>query len=344
MNESLSNPKEMKKVITRGIRAALLALGSATKAELSQKLGISFPTTSKFLSQMEREGELINVGLDDSSGGRRAKRYAYNPEYMLGLAIFLEKKETNYIIFNCLGEVKEQGNTSSVLMDDVLTLMKHVEEIIVKYPRIGSIAIGVPGSVNNGRIIHIPSYEKFQDMDLKGYFEERFAIPVVVENDMNAAVIGYKNNRATNNDNPSLVYLYLGHNGPGAGIMINGDVVRGSTFFSGEVAFIPMYDDRNFLQALNNGSDRGRAGHLDREKIDAISRLVALFAATINPHAIIFCSDEVNQSITDQIAIKSSTYINQEHLPELTSSDWKQDYLHGLQNLGLDLMISGNSK
>ena len=40
---------------------------------------------------MKQDGEVTLVGLDDSSGGRRAKRYAYNPEYMLGVAIFLEK-------------------------------------------------------------------------------------------------------------------------------------------------------------------------------------------------------------------------------------------------------------
>ena len=40
---------------------------------------------------MKQDGEVTLAGLDDSSGGRRAKRYAYNPEYMLGLAIFLEK-------------------------------------------------------------------------------------------------------------------------------------------------------------------------------------------------------------------------------------------------------------
>lgn len=342
VNELVANPKEMKKAIIRGIRSALLTLGNATKVELSHKLGISFPTISKFLSQMEKDGELIIVGLDDSSGGRRAKRYAYNPEYMLGLAIFLEKTETNYIIFNCLGEVKEQGHHSSFLMEDVLTLTKYVEDIIVVNPRISSIAIGVPGSVNNGRIIYIPSYVKFHNVDLKGHFEELFSIPVVVENDMNAAVIGYKNNRA-NNDNPSLIYLYFGQNGPGAGVMVNGDVVRGSTFFAGEVSFIPMYDDQNFLQALNNGAELGKVKHLEIEKIDAIGRLVALFTATINPHTIIFCNDEVNQSITDQIAIRSTTYIPQEHLPELTTSDWKQDYLYGLQNLGLDLMISGTA-
>ncbi|KKI92920.1 ROK family transcriptional regulator [Bacillus sp. SA1-12] len=344
MSELFATPKSMKKVILRGIRTTLLELGSATKVELSEKLGISFPTISKFLSQMEKDGELTLVGLDDSSGGRRAKRYAYNPEYMLGLAIFLERKETNYTIFNCLGKVKEQGQTKSVLLDDIQKLTSHIEDLLKTYPKIGSIAIGVPGSVDHdGRIFFIPGYEQFQNVDLKKYYEDHFSIPVVVENDMNAAVLGYHNRMEIEN-NQSLIYLYFGQNGPGAGIMINGDVVRGSTFFSGEVSFVPQYDNQNFLQAMQRESGSKQVTFLEQKEIDAISRLVASFVAIINPHTIIFCKDEVNQVIIDQIAAGSSTYIPVEHLPGLAMSDWKQDYLFGLQSLGLDLLIAGTSR
>jgi hypothetical protein len=339
-----TTPKSVGKVILRGIRKSLLDLGSATKVELSDKLGISFPTISKFLTQMEKDGELIPVGLDDSSGGRRAKRYTYNPEYMLGVAIFLEKTETNYTVFNCFGEVKDVGKTSSLLVDvDLSLLTKCMEEIIRKHPKISSIAIGVPGSVENGRIFYIPGYKHLQNFDLKKYLETRFSIPVVIENDMNAAVLGYHDSMGIK-DNKSLIYLYSGQNGPGAGIMINGDVVRGSTFFSGEVSFVPQYDDRNFRQALENGSGpiKGTISH-DYE-IDAISRLVASFVAIINPHTIIFCNDEVDKETVIKITKGSTKYIPPEHLPELTMSDWKQDYLYGLQSLGLDLMMNETSK
>jgi predicted NBD/HSP70 family sugar kinase len=330
----------MRTEILRGIRKSLLELGSATKVELSDKLGISFPTISKFLSQMEKDGELTSAGLDDSSGGRRAKRYTYNPEYMLGLAIFLERTETNYIVFNCLGEVMEEGKIPSVLADVDLTLLTEcVKAIIEKYPKISSIAIGVPGSVDNGRIFYIPGYEHLQNFDLKGFLENRFSLPVVLENDMNAAVLGY-HDRKGNKQNKSLIYLYSGQNGPGAGIMVNGVVVRGSTNFSGEVSFVPQYDDRNFGQALKNGNGTKKAFINEVYEIDAISRLVASFVAIINPDTIIFCDDEVNQLIIDQIVKRSSKYIPAQHLPEIIMSGWKQDYLCGLQSLGLNLIIT----
>jgi predicted NBD/HSP70 family sugar kinase len=336
-------PKGMKTEILRGIRKSLLELESATKVELSDKLGISFPTISKFLAQMEKDGELISVGLDDSSGGRRAKRYQYNPEYMLGLAIFLERTETNYIVFNCEGEVKDAGNTSSLLVDADLSLLTQcVENILEKFPKIGSIAVGVPGSVNNGQIIYIPGYGQLENFDLKGYLENHFSIPVEIENDMNAAVLGFHDSKGKKK-NESLVYLYSGQNGPGAGIMVNGTVVRGSTNFSGEVSFVPQYDDKNFQQALGNEAGTKKALIGEEHEIDAISRLVASFVAIINPHMIIFCDDEVNQNTINAILKRSSTYIPPAHLPELITSDWKQDYLFGLQSLSLDRMFTSIS-
>lgn len=335
-----ATPKSISKVILSGIRKSLLELGSTTKVELSEKLEISFPTISKFLAQMEKDGEIISVGLDVSSGGRRAKRYAYNPKHKLGLAIFLEKTEINYTIFNCMGEGKEQGKVPSGLKDDVLHLLTEcIENVMNKYPKISSIAIGVPGSVDSGRIFYIPGYDQFQNFDLKRYYEEHFSIPVVVENDMNAAVLGYNNNRGIK-DKQSLIYLYFGQNGPGAGIMVNGDVVRGSTFFSGEVSFVPQYDDRNFGQAFENDGVCKKMTISEDSEMDAISRLVASFVAIVNPHTIIFSNDEMEKEIVKKIAICSSKYIPSEHLPVLTMSDWKQDYLDGLQSLGLDLIIN----
>lgn len=331
----------VKKNILRNIRTTLLRLGSATKVELSQAIEISFPTISKFLAEMEKDGEIILVGLDESSGGRRAKRYRYNPEHMLGLAIFLEKSESNYTIFNCIGEVKEQGKVSSVLINDGLPVLTScIENLLNKFPKISSLAIGVPGSVDNGRIIFIPEYDQFQNFDLKGYYEEYFSIPVAVENDMNASVLGY-NNKTGNINGQSLIYLYLGQNGPGAGIMINGDVMRGSTSFSGEVSFVPQYNNRNFGQALEiENRSKKIISYENDETIDAISRLVASFAAIINPHSIIFSNGEIKKEMLNKMAICSSKYIPSEHLPELVISDLKQDYLFGLQSIGLDLMIN----
>jgi len=141
---------------------------------------------------------------------------------MLGLALFLEEKETQYTVFNCTGEIKKKGQVESVLYKDGLDrLTNYIQEILIENPKISSIVTGLSTSVDNGNIFHIPQYDHLQNFNLKGYYEDYLSIPVTVENDMNAAVLGYKNNNNINEIN-SLVYLYLGQNSPRVGILVNG--------------------------------------------------------------------------------------------------------------------------
>ena len=330
--------KDIKHSIVSGIRRSLIESGSGTKAELSDKLGLSFPTVSKFLSLMEKEGEITLLGVDDSSGGRRANRYACNPEYRLGLAVFLEKDETVCAVFNSMGEIKEQGTHPSVLADDVEALGGLIGGLTQEFPRIRSLSIGLPAAVDHGTIIHIPGYESFDGMNLQRYLEDRFALPVAVENDMNAAVLGYYH-RQGNPDRSSLVYLYFGQNGPGAGVMINGEVLRGSTFFSGEVSFVPLYNDRSFEQALYDKRSSGQPVSRE-ESVDTVSRLVASLTAILNPHQIVFCHDEVDEEMIRRIAGESAAYVPERHLPELGMSNWREDYIYGLRHLGRELLIT----
>ncbi|MCS7464446.1 hypothetical protein N0M98_30570 [Paenibacillus doosanensis] len=77
----------------------------------------------------------------------------------------------------------------------------------------------------------------------------------------------------------------------------------------------------------------------DRQ-IDAVARLVAAFAAIVTPRAIVFCDDEADEALLAKIADRSTAYIPREHMPMLMMSNWRRDYLTGLQHLALNLMIT----
>jgi predicted NBD/HSP70 family sugar kinase len=56
---------------------------------------------------------------------------------------------------------------------------------------IKAISIGVPAGVKDGELFFIPDYIKLSGFNLKKYIEEKFNIPVIIENDVNAAILGY---------------------------------------------------------------------------------------------------------------------------------------------------------
>lgn len=340
--EALPTPQSMKFAVRRALRSSLLELGSGTKAELSERLGISFPTVSKVVELMLQEGEVNLLGLDESSGGRRANRYAFNPDHMLGLAVYYEKEQSVYTVFNWNGDLLERKAEDGILHRGPEALASQMANWTRRYPEIRSIAVGMPAAVRDGLIFHVPSYGTFQDYNLQSYLEDLFSIPVIVENDMNAAVLGYHN--LSGSEEASLVYVYLGHNGPGAGLLINGNVVRGRSFFTGEIGFVPMCEGSNFQDILErNRSVMSSLIEPDQEQIDALSRLSAAFTAILNPDAILWCEHNLSPSALVSIKERASAYVPKRHLPEMLLRDWEHDYLAGLQRIALDMMISDTS-
>jgi hypothetical protein len=76
--------------------------------------------------------------------------------------------------------------------------------------------------------------------------------------------------------------------------------------------------------------------------MEAISRLVAAFTATINPHTVFFCSSEITNTDLVQIRNRSASFVPEENLPDLVVSDWEQDYFHGLHQLTVRSMLAAD--
>ncbi len=138
---------------------------------------------------------------------------------------------------------------------------------------------------------------------------------------MNAAVYGFSKRDETTTDQ-SVVYLGLGKNGPGAGILLDGHVARGQFGFRGEVSFLPLYYNASFYDRIKN---KPYGPHLLRkEEIDALERLVATIAATLlNPHSFIFSLvlDDLSH-----ISRACEGYLPSCHIPRLLIGEWEEDY------------------
>lgn len=313
------------------IRKELMFQGVRTIPELSRELGVTFPTIRKNLERLIDRGVVIELDTEESSGGRPAKRYVQAADFGHGLSIYVERDVIRYRVFDLARRTLEEDAVPLTTASHLTELIDLIGSLTERVHTISAIAVGVAGSVDQGRIFFAPDFPSLKNVQLKQQLEKRFAVPAVIENDMNAAVIGFAQSDLKRL-NQSLVYLYLGKNGPGAGLLLGGQLIRGSTSFSGEVSFVPLYDDRNFRDALRDKPDE-----LDACSLDAIARLTAMFAATLNPHALIFSDAEISDGQLRAIEDACARYIPKEHLPLLILSGWEQDYLNGLDYLCLNL-------
>ncbi len=104
------------------------------------------------------------------------------------------------------------------------------------------IGIGTPGLVDkNGKVFSAPNLPDWDNLPLKKLFQDKFHLPVVVENDVNTitsgeylygAGKGYKN----------IICITLG-TGLGGGMILDGKLFRGSKLSATEIGHIPICFD-----------------------------------------------------------------------------------------------------
>ncbi len=134
----------------------------------------------------------------------------------------------------------------------------------IQLAEIGAIGIAVPGHINvpEGKIVWAPNfgdyvdslYTPYKNIPLRDLVEAELGLAMVMDNDANVAALGefrYGAGRGTRH----LVMFTLG-TGIGGGIIIEGEVLRGSTGGAAEVGHIIIADGQG-------GSANGAHGRLE---------------------------------------------------------------------------------
>ena len=124
----------------------------------------------------------------------------------------------------------------------VLTALKRtLTEAGRDLDQVTSIGIGVPGQVNEGIVRHAGNLGIDETgFDLGGYVSSATQVATFVENDMRVAAYGaYIQSVSSHPAMRNLVYVGLG-TGVSAGVVINGEVFRGSRGLAGEFGHVPM--------------------------------------------------------------------------------------------------------
>lgn len=224
--------------------------GPISRAKISKDLKISAPTVSKIIDKLIRNYYVIETEKAESSGGKRATKLVFNKEIGYAIGIDLSKKRMILAQTDFQTNIINKYMGFRIIHTDENILDKIIEEIKLftrKYDiglkkkshnrKFMAIGVGVPANVdqNSGKIISAPLFKNWLNLNLKDYLEKVFNIPVYIENIVNLSAIG-ENNFSDGQKVNDLVFLELS-NGVGAGIIIDGNLYRGSTSSAGEIAF-----------------------------------------------------------------------------------------------------------
>jgi predicted NBD/HSP70 family sugar kinase len=312
------------------IRKVLKTKGLATKQQIAKETGLSLVTIGTVMQYLMKQKEVFGTEQSSSSGGRPAQQYRFNDDFSHALILF--PYETNGHLFvrstivNLSGQCVKETDTEVELIN-----LKTFEVIITpqinSFPTIEAIGFGQPGVEINGRII-ISDYKMLIGTAFTEHYRAHYNMPVVVENDVNCAIVGFANKRKISDSN-TLIYLYFpDKHPPGAGILINGGLFKGKSNFAGEISTIPMgvkWDDNLYLAF---------------DKIcETITRLVITICSILNPDRVILNGNFLNETHIETITQNCNAQLTQNIAPVIQLSDnFVSDYQSGLTSQTLRLL------
>lgn len=221
----------------------LLASDASTRNELARTTGLSLATVATVVSELIGEGLVVEAGVSASGVGRPTTTLRINGDR--GLIAGVDVAET-YVSAHVFDAALTEVGTADLAIDEHESSADYVVDAIVRAldaavaaaghdrSRLLGVGIALPGLVqrSSGRTSVVVPRWSWRADDLLALLRERVALPLVVENPLKAIATA-ELWLGTGRGAASLVTINLG-TGVGAGIVLDGTILRGATNSAGE--------------------------------------------------------------------------------------------------------------
>ncbi len=296
----------------------LVRTGKArTRRELLEVTGLSRSTITARIEQLVRAGYLRESGVESGARGRPSAVLAFDDSR--GTVLAAELGATHARVAVCdlagrvVGELFEELRIASgpeVVLGWLENQWRHLLAVTDRDPEpLVGFGVGVPGPVDvgTGRTFQPPIMPGWHDYPIRQRLEESFGVPGFVENDANAMAFGEYH--AAGVPLPSLLFVKVA-TGIGAGMVIDGRVVRGADGGSGDIGHVRVSSPgegplcacgaRGCLAAWASGSALAR--RLQEEGFDAATSLAAVDLALAGEAQAVTLVREAGLMIGDVLA------------------------------------------
>jgi glucokinase-like ROK family protein len=240
-----ADQESIRKVNTSLIMNALRLHAPISRAELAALTHLNRSTVSNIVNVLIDDGLVLEKEAMESKVGRPGIALTLHPEGGAIIGVEIGVGFISIILTDFVANILWREYAEVVPHTDQIEVISKTEDLIdqavsianAKNLRILGIGLGVPGlvDVQKGMLLFAPNLG-WKDVPLRLIFSQRFHLPLYVENEANLGALGeYYFGVGRNVDN--FIYLSSGV-GLGGGLIINGQLFKGSCGFAGEIGHI----------------------------------------------------------------------------------------------------------
>ncbi|MFH0771306.1 MAG: ROK family protein [Candidatus Omnitrophota bacterium] len=224
--------------------------GPLSRTDISRITGFNIVTVGNYIDRYIKEGLVSEEGYDSSTGGRKPMLVDLNYESAYIIGVGFDMTDMLGVVVDLRGNIlfrtrkKRPAETGKALLSN---LMELVEEVLsnpsLDKNKIKGIGLAVAGIIDTDNMtIRWPGPLGSPDMvvsaSLLDALENRFNIPVVVENDADCAAFG-EQWIVLDPELKNIIYTY---SGVSCGIIINGQIYKGASGCAGELGILNPLD------------------------------------------------------------------------------------------------------
>jgi predicted NBD/HSP70 family sugar kinase len=232
------------------------AAGPASRAELARTLAVSPASITQLTKDLIADGLVEEREQLPSQGGRPARLIGLVSNAGRVVGVKVSADHLAFVEAGLDGLVLRSASepfdaTDALFLSDLITLIRRFIAGGNALPLLG-IGIGVPGSVDRQGNGVVDSVQLgWNQVPLGDSLRRGLAMPVIVENNVNALAVAERlYGLGRNSDNMLVVTIGTGI---GAGILVDGAVLRAGTGGAGEIGHIPVDDDGPLCVCGNRG-------------------------------------------------------------------------------------------
>ncbi|SEK75742.1 ROK family protein [Paenibacillus sp. OK003] len=326
------NTQQVKRINVELVKNTLRSMGVGTKASIANLTKLSVATCGTILNELLQTGEIIDLGPDESSGGRPASRYQFNAAYASVLCLIIRTEGGIHSITHTYSNLNgEMADEQTLFLDEInVTVVEDlIANLIEQHHNVQAIGIGIPGVAHNG-VIGICDVPDLAGQPLGPRLKEQYEdVEVVIGNDMNLTVYGLYNQQQFEEEKNFAVVTFPENHFPGAGFIIDGRPLTGNTQFGGEVSFLPFGVSREEQLRMLKTMEGLQ---------ELVTKTLISIIAIINPAAIVVTGDTMDPAMRDDLLQGCLDHlIPLEHMPELIiQRDTRREYVTGLVAVTLE--------
>ena len=235
----------------RGILDVVLAeAGPLTRVDIAARTGLSKPTVNAAVRRLEKAGLLAPSGLQTGRQGRVATFYEIAETAGAVVAVELNPSVIRVAVSDLLGRTVTREeiapprcseDVARALQNAVLAASGQARDAHTSL-RAVAVSVAKPVDPRTLTVIELPDTPYPEGLVQPAeILTEQIHAPLLVDNDVNLAALG-EQRCGVARQIPNFAYLYVGA-GLGMGVVVEGNLVRGSRGLAGEIGYLPSRAD-----------------------------------------------------------------------------------------------------